>query len=100
MMMTKLFNRGWSAVTVTTDIVTDTVEPSRLHDPLPSLPKHNPEPSPSIGIDCNLPLLVKDIGSLKLTDLTHRKQKITKELVEIDLEITQLQKLLDVVNNL
>ena len=100
-MMTKLFNRGWRAVTVTTDIVTDTVEDVvNVDSPLTHLPSVTAEYPASIGDDINLPLLVRELGTRKQEKLVKRKAIIQKELEAIDKELEQLDVLLDAANSL
>lgn len=100
-MMMKLFNRGWRAVTLTTEVVNSGVDDLTNPDlPLPHLPKYTPEYSPSIGDDCNLPLLVRELGGRKKLKLSKRRQQILKELDTIDKELMQLDVLLDAANSL
>ena len=99
--MVKLFNRGWHAVTLTTDIVNSGVEEMTNVDmPLPHLPKGTDEYPPSIGDDCNLPLLVRELGSRKKLKLVKRRDVILKELQGIDKELLQLDVLLEAANSL
>ena len=99
--MVKLFNRGWHAVTLTTDIVSSGMEEMTNVDmPLPHLPKGTNEYSPSIGDDCNLPLLVRELGSRKKLKLTKRREAILKELEGIVKELEQLDVLLEAANSL
>jgi hypothetical protein len=99
--MVKLFNRGWRAVTLTTDIVSSGVEEMTNVDmPLPHLPKGTDDYPPSIGDDCNLPLLVRELGSRKKLKLSKRREAILKELEGIDKELTQLDVLLEAANSL
>jgi hypothetical protein len=56
-----------------------------------------PDQLPSIGIDCNLPLLVKDVGSRQLERLRQRKTQLTTELEKIEEEIRTLEQLVAVV---
>ena len=99
--MVKLFNRGWNAITLTTDVVTSGVEEMTNMDmPLSHLPKGTDEYSPSIGDDCNLPLLVRELGGRKKLTLVKRRDAILKELQGIDKELLQLDVLLDAANSL
>ena len=98
--MMKMFNQGWHAVTLTTDIVSGSMDASTLDTPLHHLPKHMPDYPPSIGIDCNLPLLVREVGTKKKEKLSKRREEILKELKEIDKELEQLDVLLDAANSL
>ena len=99
--MVKLFNRGWHAVTLTTDIVSSGMEEMTNVDmPLPHLPKGTNEYSPSIGDDCNLPLLVRELGSRKKLKLSKRRDAILKELQSIDKELAQLDILLEAANKI
>jgi hypothetical protein len=99
--MVKLFNRGWRAVTLTTDIVNSGVDELTNPDtPLAHLPKYTPEPSPSIGDDCNLPLLVRELGGRKKEKLSKRRDAILKELEGIVKELEQLDVLLEAANSI
>jgi hypothetical protein len=83
------------------DMVNSTVdELTPLDTPIPQLPRITDDCPGSIGIDCNLPLLVKDIGTLKIAFLTKRKDELTKELEKINSELKQLDVLLTAVQSL
>jgi hypothetical protein len=58
-----------------------------------------PEQLPSIGIDCNLPLLVKDIGHQQLERLRQRRMQLLAELEKIDYEYYTLEQLVAVVDS-
>lgn len=99
--MVKLFNRGWRAVTLTTDIVADTVEDAATVDtPLHSLPSVTAEHPASLGDDINLPLLVKELGGRKKLKLSNRRKEILQELEKIDKELIQLDILLEAANKI
>ena len=86
---------------MTTDIVNSGVEEMTNVDvPLPHLPKGTDEYPPSIGDDCNLPLLVRELGSRKKLKLVKRRDVILKELQGIDKELAQLDVLLEAANSL
>jgi hypothetical protein len=99
--MVKLFNRGWRAVTLTTEIVNSGVdELTNPEVPLAHLPKYAPEYSPSIGDDCNLPMLVRELGGRKKEKLSKRRDAILKELEGIVKELEQLDVLLEAANSI
>ena len=88
-------------MTLTTDIVSSGMEEMTNVDmPLPHLPKGTNEYSPSIGDDCNLPLLVRELGSRKKLKLSKRRDAILKELQSIDKELAQLDILLEAANKI
>ena len=99
--MVKLFNRGWRAVTLTTEIVNSGMNDLTSPEvPLAHLPKYSPEYSPSIGDDCNLPLLVRELGGRKKEKLSKHREAILKELEGIDKELLQLDVLLNAAASL
>jgi hypothetical protein len=99
--MVKLFNRGWRAVTLTTEIVNSGMDDLTSPEvPLAHLPKYSPEYSPSIGDDCNLPMLVRELGARKKKKLAERRATILKELEGIDKELLQLDVLLDAAHSI
>jgi ribosome assembly protein YihI (activator of Der GTPase) len=99
--MVKLFGGGWRAVTLTTDVVASGMEElTNIDTPLTHLPKSTNEYSPSIGDDCNLPLLVRELGGRKKEKLSKRREAILKELEGIVKELEQLDVLLEAANSL
>ena len=88
-------------MTLTTDIVTDTVEDvARIDSPLSHIPSVTAEYPASIGDDINLPLLVRELGGRKKMKLTKRREAILKELEGIVKELEQLDVLLEAANSL
>lgn len=77
------------------NVNTDQYRIPTITDPLADCP----EQLPSIGIDCNLPLLVKDIGSQQLERLRNRKVQLLVELEKLEHELYTLEQLVAVVDS-
>ena len=92
--MVKLFNEGWSRVTLAVDEIVDP------ESPVDTLPPCTDEYPASIGEDINLPLLVRELGERKKHKLTLRQTALLAELDKIEDELRQLDVLLDAANSL
>lgn len=98
--MVKLFNRGWRAVTLTTDIVTDTVENmASVDNPIAHIPVVPVDQLGSLE-DLNLPLLVREIGERKKQKLLKRMVELEREMEKAQKELHQLNVLLEAANTL
>jgi hypothetical protein len=54
--------------------------------------------SQSIGTDCNLPLLVKDVGGQQIKRLQDRKIYLQEELIKLDRDLDILERLVAIVD--
>jgi hypothetical protein len=62
---------------------------------LPDVPNGESE---VLGHDANLPLVIKELAPVQLTDLRKEREKLTKRLAELDTKEEILTALLAVVN--
>lgn len=85
--MVKLFKRA----------VQEVVDPD---SPIDHMPEDVAALPGSIGMDINLPLLVKDVGTHQRQKLVARRNQIIVELQKIEKEMAQLDVLLDAVDRL